>query len=39
MTTVKGEGKAFAFGPFVFGIILIWQIVTFILRRKKAQSA
>ena len=39
MTTVKGEGKAFAFGPFVFGIILIWQIVAFILRRKKAQSA
>lgn len=39
MTTVKGEGKAFAFGPFVFGIILIWQIVSFILRRKKAQSA
>ena len=39
MTTVKGEGKAFAFGPFVFGIILIWQIVAFILRRKKAPSA
>ena len=39
MTTVKGEGKAFAFGPFVFGIILIWQIVAFILRRKKARSA
>ena len=39
MTTVKGEGKALAFGPFVFGIILIWQIVAFILRRKKAQSA
>jgi signal peptidase I len=39
ITTVKGEGKAFAFGPFVFGIILIWQIVAFILRRKKAQSA
>ena len=39
MTTVKGEGKAFAFGPFVFGIIIIWQIVTFILRRKKVQSA
>ena len=39
MTTVKGEGKAFAFGPYVFGIILIWQIVAFILRRKKVQSA
>jgi signal peptidase I len=39
MTTVKGEGKAFAFGPYVFGIILIWQIIAFILRRKKAQSA
>ena len=39
ITTVKGEGKAFAFGPFVFGIILIWQIVAFILRRKKARSA
>ena len=39
MTTVKGEGKAFAFGPFVFGIILIWQIVAFILRRKKTRSA
>ena len=39
MTTVKGEGKAFAFGPFVFGFILIWQIVAFILRKKKAQSA
>ena len=38
MTTVKGEGKAFAFGPYVFGIIIIWQIVAFILRRKKAQS-
>ena len=38
MTTVKGEGKAFAFGPFVFGIILIWQIVAFILGRKKARS-
>lgn len=39
MTTVKGEGKAFAFGPYVFAIILIWQIIAFILRRKKAQSA
>ena len=39
MTTVKGEGKAFAFGPYVFGIILIWQFIAFILRRKKAQSA
>ena len=39
MTTVKGEGKAFAFGPYVFGIILIWQIIAFILRRKKVQSA
>ena len=39
MTTVKGEGKAFAFGPYVFGIILICQIIAFILRRKKAQSA
>ena len=39
MTTVKGEGKAFAFGPYVFVIILIWQIIAFILRRKKAQSA
>ena len=39
ITTVKGEGKAFAFGPYVFGIILIWQIVAFILRRKKARSA
>jgi signal peptidase I len=38
MTTVKGEGKAFAFGPYVFGIIIIWQIVAFILRRKKEQS-
>jgi len=39
MTTVKGEGKAFAFGPYVFGIIVIWQIIAFILRRKKAHSA
>ncbi|MEN8851937.1 MAG: signal peptidase I, partial [Candidatus Arcticimaribacter sp.] len=39
MTTVKGEGKAFAFGPYVFGLILIWQVIVFILRRKKAQSA
>ena len=39
MTTVKGEGKAFAFGPYVFGIIIIWQIIAFILRRKKAHSA
>ena len=36
MTTVKGEGKAFAFGPIVFGIILVWQIIAFILRRRKA---
>ena len=39
MTTVKGEGKAFAFGPYVFGIIVIWQIIAFILRRKKEHSA
>jgi signal peptidase I len=39
MTTVKGEGKAFAFGPYVFGLILIWQVIVYILRRKKAQSA
>ena len=39
MTTVKGEGKAFSFGPYVFGIIIIWQIIAFILRRKKAHSA
>lgn len=36
MTTVKGEGKAFAFGPIVFGLILVWQIIAFILRRRKA---
>ena len=35
MTTVKGEGKAFAFGPYVFGIIVIWQIIAFILEEKK----
>ena len=38
MTTVKGEGKAFTFGPFVFGAILLWQIITFIIRRKKAST-
>ena len=35
MTTVKGEGKAFAFGPIVFGLILVWQIIAFILRRRR----
>ncbi len=35
MTTVKGEGKAFAFGPFVLGAILLWQLIAFVLRRKK----
>ena len=39
MTTVKGEGKPFAFGPYVIGIIIIWQIIAFILRRNKAHSA
>ena len=39
MTTVKGEGKPFAFGRYVIGIIIIWQIIAFILRRNKAHSA
>ena len=38
MTTVKGEGKAFAFGPIVFGLILVWQIIAFILRRRRRKA-
>ena len=38
MTTVKGEGKPFAFGPYVFGGLLLWQIIVIIRRRKKAKA-
>lgn len=38
MTTVKGKGKPFAFGPYVFSALLIWQIVVIILRRRKAKA-
>ena len=35
MTTVKGEGKPISFFPYFVAVVVLWQIVGFIRKRKK----
>lgn len=39
MTTVKGEGKATSFFPYFIGVMVLWQLVAFIRRKKQEQAA
>ncbi len=35
MTTVKGEGKAISFFPYFIGVVVLWQLVAFMRRKKQ----
>ena len=39
MTTVKGEGKPISFFPYFVITVVLWQIVSFIRKRKKSAAA
>ena len=39
MTTVKGEGKPISFFPYFVAVVVLWQIVGFIRKRKKSTTA
>ena len=39
MTTVKGKGKPISFFPYFIGVVIVWQIVVFIRRRKEDTKA
>ena len=39
MTTVKGEGKPISFFPYFVVVVVLWQIVGFIRKRKKSTTA
>jgi len=39
MTTVKGEGKPISFFPYFVIAVVLWQIVSFIRKRKKSAAA
>ena len=39
MTTVKGEGKPISFFPYFVAVVVLWQIVGFIRKRKKSATA
>ena len=36
MTTVKGEGKPISFFPYFVAVVVLWQIVGFIRKRKRS---
>lgn len=38
MTTVKGEGKAISFFPYFVAVVLLWQIFSYIRKRKQSGS-
>ena len=39
MTTVKGEGKPISFFPYFVAVVVLWQIVGFIRKRKRSTPA
>ena len=39
MTTVKGEGKPISFFPYFLITVVLWQIISFIRKRKKSAAA
>ena len=38
MTTVKGEGKAISFFPYFVVVVLLWQVIGYVLRKRKQTS-
>lgn len=38
MTTVKGEGKAISFFPYFVVVVLLWQIFSYVRKRKQSGS-